>query len=150
MNSGYCFIISHYHISCHLHFKKRLSWLWSYGSWIYNYLYNQCLSSLKLWFRIPLMARCTWYNNMWSSLSVTCDRSVVFSGLRSWYCNVKQWNKHVLSHLANYWFFIHMEISVFQSYVITPIWHKVANFDIPVYIYITVACMSLLLWLHVS
>jgi len=22
---------------------------WSYGSWIYNYLCNQCLSSLKLW-----------------------------------------------------------------------------------------------------
>jgi hypothetical protein len=25
------------------------------------------------------MARCTWYNIMWWSLSVTCDRSVVFS-----------------------------------------------------------------------
>jgi hypothetical protein len=37
-------------------------WLWSYGSWIYNYLCNQCLSPLKLWVRIPLMARCTWYN----------------------------------------------------------------------------------------
>jgi hypothetical protein len=24
--------------------------------------------------------RCTWYNIMWSSLSVTCDKSVVFSG----------------------------------------------------------------------
>jgi len=22
---------------------------WSYGSWIYNYLCNQCLSPLKLW-----------------------------------------------------------------------------------------------------
>jgi len=27
----------------------RLSWSWSYGSWIYNYLCNQCLSPLKLW-----------------------------------------------------------------------------------------------------
>jgi hypothetical protein len=36
------------------------SWLWSYGGWIYNYLYNQCLSPLKLWVRIPLMARWTW------------------------------------------------------------------------------------------
>ena len=26
---------------------------WSYGSWIYNYLFNQCLSSLTLWARIP-------------------------------------------------------------------------------------------------
>jgi len=31
-------------------------------------LCNQCLSPLKLWFRIPLMARCTRYNIMWSSL----------------------------------------------------------------------------------
>jgi hypothetical protein len=38
------------------------SWSWSYGSWIYNYLYNQYLSPLKLWVRILLMARCTWYN----------------------------------------------------------------------------------------
>ena len=31
-----------------------LSWLWSYGSWIYSYLCNQCLSSLTLWVQIPL------------------------------------------------------------------------------------------------
>ena len=30
------------------------SWSWSYGSWIYNYLCNQCLSPLTLWARIPL------------------------------------------------------------------------------------------------
>jgi len=42
-----------------------LSWLWSYGSWIYNYLCNQCLSPLKLWVRTPFMARCTWYNIIW-------------------------------------------------------------------------------------
>jgi hypothetical protein len=29
------------------------SWSWSYGSWIYNYLCNQCLSPLTLWVRIP-------------------------------------------------------------------------------------------------
>ena len=39
---------------------------WSYGSWIYNYLCNQCYRApLKLWVRIPLMARCTWCNIMW-------------------------------------------------------------------------------------
>jgi len=26
---------------------KGLSWLWSYGSWIYNYLCNWCLSPLQ-------------------------------------------------------------------------------------------------------
>ena len=30
------------------------SWSWSYWSWIYNYLCNQCLSSLTLWVRISL------------------------------------------------------------------------------------------------
>ena len=29
------------------------------GSWIYNYLCNQCLSPLMLWVQIPFRARCT-------------------------------------------------------------------------------------------
>jgi hypothetical protein len=41
------------------------SWSWLYGSWIYNYLCNQCLSPLKLWVRTPFMARCTRYKIMW-------------------------------------------------------------------------------------
>ena len=52
--------------------------LWSYSSWIYNYMYllrNQCLSPLMLWGRISIMARCTTLCD-----KVTCDRSVVFSG----------------------------------------------------------------------
>ena len=32
---------------------------WSYGSWIYNYLCNQCLSPLMLWVRISIRTRCT-------------------------------------------------------------------------------------------
>jgi len=28
--------------------REGPSWSWSYGSWIYNYLYNHCLSPLKL------------------------------------------------------------------------------------------------------
>jgi hypothetical protein len=38
---------------------KGPSWPWSYGSWIYNYLFNQCLSPLMLWVRISMRARCT-------------------------------------------------------------------------------------------
>ena len=38
---------------------------WSYGSWIYNYICNQCLPPLRLWVRILLMGRCTRYNIMW-------------------------------------------------------------------------------------
>jgi hypothetical protein len=30
------------------------SWSWSYGSWIYYFLCNLCLSPLTLWVRIPL------------------------------------------------------------------------------------------------
>ena len=35
------------------------SWPWSYGSWIYNYPCNQCLSPLMLWVRILFGVRCT-------------------------------------------------------------------------------------------
>jgi hypothetical protein len=34
--------------------SKGPSWSWSYGSWISNYLYNQCLSPLMLRVGIPL------------------------------------------------------------------------------------------------
>ena len=34
------------------------SWSWSYDSWIYNYLCNQCLLPLKLGVRIPVMVKC--------------------------------------------------------------------------------------------
>jgi hypothetical protein len=37
----------------------RPLWSWSYGSWIYIYLCNQCLSQLMLWAQISIRARCT-------------------------------------------------------------------------------------------
>jgi hypothetical protein len=44
-----------------------LSWSWSHGSWIYNYLCNQCISPLKLWVRILLR---------WGELDTTlCDKA---------------------------------------------------------------------------
>ena len=58
-----------------LPFWKGLSW--SYGSWIYNYLCNRCISPLTV---NPTQTRCTRYNIMWSSLSVTCGWWVAFSG----------------------------------------------------------------------
>jgi hypothetical protein len=36
---------------------------------------NKCLSPLQEWIWISLMVRCTQYNIIWSSLSVTCGRS---------------------------------------------------------------------------
>jgi hypothetical protein len=35
-----------------VYISKGPSWSWSYGSWIYNYLCNQCLSPPTLWVRI--------------------------------------------------------------------------------------------------
>ena len=35
------------------------SWPWSHGSWIYNYLCNQCILPLMLWVRISIRVRCT-------------------------------------------------------------------------------------------
>ena len=49
-------------------FKIKVDFKYYYNDvylWIYNYLYNQCLSPLTLWFRIPFM---------WSVLDTTlCD-----------------------------------------------------------------------------
>ena len=70
---------SHYQKQFFVLIQRWLSWSWSYCSWIYNYLCNQCLSSLTLWVQIPLMARCTRYNIIVINLSVTFGRSVVFS-----------------------------------------------------------------------
>ena len=46
----------------------KLGKSWSYDSWIYNYLRNQCLSPLKLWARIPLDT--TICNKVYSYLQV--------------------------------------------------------------------------------
>ena len=50
----------------------------SYGSWIYNYLCNQCLSPLRLWVRIPFMP--SWQDVLDTTL---CDKSFV-SNFRQW------------------------------------------------------------------
>jgi hypothetical protein len=60
-----------------------------------TYACNQCISPLQLLVRIPQMARYTRYSIMWLSLSVICDRSVVFSGYTSFLC-VQCWYCHNL------------------------------------------------------
>jgi hypothetical protein len=61
---------------------------WSYGSWIYIYLFNHCLSPLKLWVWIPLMERCTKYIMWFCQWLAT---SLVFSGY-SIFLNQYNWN----------------------------------------------------------
>ena len=93
-------------------------WPWSYGSWIYNYLYATC--AYHYWcceFRISIMVRCT---TLCDSLSATCDRSVVFSTnktdrhditeilLKVALNTVKLWRNRVLGKLimSNYTFLV--------------------------------------------
>ena len=66
------------------------SWSWSIDCWIYSYMRNQCLSPLKLWVCVPFMASCIQYNIMWYILSVTCDRSVVFSTNKTDYRDITE------------------------------------------------------------
>ena len=81
-----------------IYIYKGSSWSWSYGSWIYNYLCNQCLSPLNVMSSNPTHAWCTHYTIMWSSLSGACDRSVVFSRYSSFLhsCN------NVVANVAGY------------------------------------------------
>ena len=53
----------------------RPSLPWSYGSWIYNYLCNQCPSPLKSWVRISIRARCT----------VFCDKVYQWLATDRWF-----------------------------------------------------------------
>jgi len=48
-------------VTCVVNYKvyNGSSWPWSVGSWIYNYICNQCLSSRMLWVRISIRTRCT-------------------------------------------------------------------------------------------
>jgi hypothetical protein len=48
-------------VSMYVYFLNSLwpSWPWLYGSWIYNYLCNQCPSPLMLWVRISTRTRRT-------------------------------------------------------------------------------------------
>jgi hypothetical protein len=58
--------------------NKGPLWSWSHGSWNYNYLCNQCLSPLMMWVN-PAHGQ-VYSLQHYVCLTVTCGRSVVFSG----------------------------------------------------------------------
>jgi len=84
-HSNIDWIIMYVFSMCISQLTRGSSWLWSYGSWIYNFLCNQCKWPQTLWVRTLFIARCTRYNIM----SVTCDRWVVFFGYSGFR---HQWN----------------------------------------------------------
>ena len=53
-NSFDCFDIHHFFDTMHYLWCLGPSWLSSYGSWIYSYLWNRCISPQTLWVWIPL------------------------------------------------------------------------------------------------
>ena len=60
-------------------------WSWSHGSWIYNYLCNQCLSPLMLWVRIRLRR---------GILNTTlCDKVCQWLSAGRWFSPVSSTNK---------------------------------------------------------
>jgi hypothetical protein len=61
------------------------SWSWKYGSWIYYYLCNQCLSPLNCDFE-----SCSW----WSVLNTTlCDKVCYWLAAGHWFSPVSSTNK---------------------------------------------------------
>ena len=66
------------------------SCLWSYGSWIYNYLCNQCLSPLMLWVRISIRARCT----------TLCDNVCQWLETGRWFSPISETNKTDVQDIA--------------------------------------------------
>jgi hypothetical protein len=64
-------------------FIPSMSRPWSLGSWIYNYLCNQCRSPLMLWVRISIRPRC----------ATLCDKVCQLLATGRWFSSVSSTNK---------------------------------------------------------
>ena len=63
----------------------RPSWTWSYGSWIYNQLCNQCLSPLTLWFQTSLRR---------GVLDTVCDKVCQWLVTGRWFSPANKIDRH--------------------------------------------------------
>jgi hypothetical protein len=66
---------------------KGPSWSWSYGSWIFNYLCNQCLSPLKFKLHSWRVLDTTLYDSLsvtWSWFSLVCSTN------KNWLYNITE------------------------------------------------------------
>ena len=57
----------------------KSSWQWSYGSWIYIYVCNQCLSLIALWVQILLRLRSGVLD------TILCDKVCQWLAAGQWY-----------------------------------------------------------------
>jgi hypothetical protein len=118
------------------------SWSWSYGSWIYKYLCNQCLSPLMLWVRMSIRARCTTLCDKVCQWLVTCrwfsPDSTVSSTNKTDYHDIteilwkvvlntiNQTNKHTMKW-QDVHFFLYLDHSK-QDFNIS-FWNKTLSFE---------------------
>jgi hypothetical protein len=115
---------------------------WTYSSWIYNYLCNQCLSPLKLWIWTPFMARshCTRYNIMCGFLRVlqfpptnkTVHHDITAILLKVALNTINQpslvqmfWNKKKIDHKVQFKFNVGYFIQL-SNYMYVPIFFYIA------------------------
>ena len=69
-------------------FKGTIEWSWLYGSWFYNYLWNQWLSPLTSWVWIPLR---------WGVLDTTLSDKCQWLETGQWFSPVSWHSKAILS-----------------------------------------------------
>ena len=109
-----------------LYILEGSSWSWSYGSRIYNYLCNQCLSPLTQFkSRSGEMSLIQHYV---ISLSVTCRKLVVFSRY-SGFCDSNRWWYYC-------WILIQLNVPMIQAFDI----YSVLLAHIPIFFLISFMC----------
>jgi hypothetical protein len=92
-------------------FIRGVMWPWSYGSWIYHYLCNQCISPLILWVWISIRARCT----------TLCDKVCQWLATGLWFSPQLPYDHGHMTPLMNmpdwliFWCFMPLS-AIFQLY----------------------------------
>jgi hypothetical protein len=90
--------------------NEGLSWQWSYGSWIYHFLFSQCLSPLILWVRLPLRARCT----------TLCDKDCQWLAAGQWVFSGSSGFIHLQNWPPRYnWNIVESDIKHHKSFMMT-------------------------------
>ena len=124
---------------CIIIWWMRPSWSWSYGSWVYNYLCNQCLSPLKL---------CSWRGVLYTTL---CDKVCQWLSAGLWFF-IRSSNKTDRHDITEILLKVTLNTITLNSYKIIIFWvHKSkmattarqSKQPIGCTIYISVRCLNI-------